>query len=252
MQEREWSYQETRLKIKSDKKQSIKASIEAALEARREIERLIFRKPEFRTSLEPISLDYENYSGVIKLMLRASQIAEIGPFAAVAGSISQIGTEAGMRVGASNIMIDNGGDISIYGERDFRVGIYAGDSPASGKFALLVDSEDLPIGICTSSSSVGHSVSFGEADAVVITADEASVADAVATAVANKVSGSEIEKSVKKGLDKADDIPEIRGCMIIRDEQVGVVGKIPRILTLQDESIVQPAELSAEYSPIIE
>ncbi len=245
MIEKTWTYKETKLRIKCDKENPIKSSIEGGFEARQELESFIYRNPEFRTSFEPLALDEGNYEGIIKLMIRASKIARTGPFAAVAGTISQIAAESGKQAGAENIMVDNGGDISIIGGRDFQVGIYAGGSPASGKFVFLVESGSLPMGICTSSGTVGHSVSLGQADAVVISAEEASIADAVATSVANEVKGAGIESSVKKGLDKADDIGEIRGCLIIRENQVGLVGDLPEILTTRDGERVKPAELSS-------
>lgn len=251
MYEKRWSFKETRLNIKSDTEEGIKASIKAALRARHNLERFIIRKPGFRNSLEPLSLYEENYSGIVSLMLLASKIARVGPFAAVAGSISQIAAEAGIQQGAENVLIDNGGDIAIIGERDFQVGIYAGRAYSSGKFAFSVDSESLPLGICTSSGSVGHSLSFGDADAVTIVSEEASIADAAATAVANKVKGEDIEKSIKNGLDRADDIREIRGCLILREDQVGIVGKLPKILSLPEGSRAYPRELTTNSFSVV-
>lgn len=225
MYERKWVFKETELTIKSDSKRAVRAAISAGLETRRQLERFVVRYPEFRSSLEPVRLDEDDYPEVVELMLRASEIAEVGPFAAVAGSISQVAAEAGVGAGATNILVDNGGDISMIGNRDFRVGIYAGDSPVSGKFALLVKAKDLPLGICTSSGSVGHSTSFGDADAVVVVAKEASVADAAATAVANEVRGSRVGSSIRRGLDRARGISEIQGCLIVRGGNVGTYGK---------------------------
>lgn len=232
MHERRWAFKETNLMIKSDKERAIKAAIRASLKARRQLERFIIRHPEFRNSLEPVLLEEIDYPKIVNLMLRASEIAGIGPFAAVAGSISQVAAESGISAGGVDILVDNGGDIAMMGTRGFRVGIYAGSSSISGKFAFLVDADSLPIGICTSSGSVGHSVSFGDADAAVVVASEASVADAAATSVANEVKGTEIEPSIKRGLDSADDISEIRGCLIVREGYVGVTGKLPNILPL--------------------
>lgn len=252
MLERRWKFEETELTVKSSHEQAIEAAIKASLKARHYLERLIIRNPEFRNSLEPIALEEEDHPKIVDLMLRASKIVEIGPFAAVAGSISQVAAKAGASTGATNILVDNGGDISIIGDRDFRVGIYAGESPISGKFALSVKNTDLPIGICTSSGSVGHSISFGDADSVTIVADEASIADAAATAVANEVNGKDVELSIKKGLDKADDISEIKGCLIVRGERIGVVGKLPKILTLQDKTEFGSTELSAPSALFVE
>lgn len=225
MYERKWAFRETELTIKSDSERAIEVAIGASLEARRRLEKFVARYPEFRSSLEPVRLDEGSYPKVVELMLRAAEIVGVGPFAAVAGSISQLAAEAGMGAGAANILVDNGGDISMIGDRDFRVGIYAGDSTVSGKFALLVKAEDLPLGVCTSSGSIGHSTSFGDADAVVVVAREASVADAAATAVANEVRGSEVDSSIRRGLDRARAISEIQGCLIVRGKNVGTYGK---------------------------
>ncbi len=225
MYERKWTFRETELTIKSDSERAIETAIGAGLEARRQLERFVARYPEFRSSLEPVRLDEDSYSRVVKLMVRASEIVGVGPFAAVAGSISQVAAEAGIDAGAANILVDNGGDISMFGNRDFRVGIYAGDSPVSGKFALLVKAEDLPLGVCTSSGSDGHSTSSGDAAAVLVVAKEASMADAAATAVANEVRGSEVNSSIRRGLDRARAISEIQGCLIVRGENVGTYGK---------------------------
>lgn len=252
MKKRTWSYRETKLNIKSDDEEAIRSAIENALKNRKQIEQFISKVPEFETSLSPLNLNRKEKPIIVRLMLKAGEIAGTGPFASVAGSISQLSAEAGNRSGASNILVDNGGDIALRGDKSFRVGIYAGDSTVSGKLVLLIKPSELPMGICTSSSSVGHSMSFGQADAVVISAEEASVADAVATEVGNKVKGDEVESSVKRGLDRADDIPEIKGCLIIREDHVGTVGELPEILSLKKGETVKPPELASSPAKFFE
>jgi hypothetical protein len=132
--------------------------------------------------------------------------------------------------------VENGGDIAIIGARDFRVGIFAGDARSSGKIGFLVRAGELPIGICTSSGTVGHSLSFGEADAVVAIAREASVADAAATSIANEVGGDDIKLSIGKGLSRARHIPEIRGCLIARGDSIGTWGELPELIHVMPES----------------
>ena len=243
MREREWSHKQTLLRIKSDSEEAIQASIEASYEARKDLEKFISDYPEFKDSLEPLNMKRGEHPRIIDLMIRAGEIAEIGPFSAVAGTISQIAAESGFNSGAKNIMVDNGGDIEIIGRKDFKVGIYAGESQISGRLILSIKAEELPAGVCTSSSTVGHSMSFGNADAVVVTSNEASISDAAATSIANEVAGEEVESSVKKGLDKADDISEIRGCMVVREDYVGTVGKLPDINLLREGEEVKPPEL---------
>ena len=231
MHSRVWSFKETNLVINSDFEPAIDAAIGETLEARRCIEKFVFRYPEFMHSLEPLHL-VKGSPKVIGLMLRAAQVAGVGPFAAVAGAISQVAAEAGVRAGAKNILVENGGDISIIGDREIRVGIYAGEAKISGKIGFLVLAEELPIGICTSSGSVGHSMSFGWADAVSVTAREASIADAAATSIANVVRGADVEESIRLGLDRARAIPEIQGCLIVRGDYIGTIGDLPELIPI--------------------
>ena len=232
---RTWSFKETNLLIKCDEEQAIDAAIDESSRARHEIERFILKYPEFRWSLEPLKLRGE-HPKIIELMLRAGELAGVGPFAAVAGAISQVAAEAAIDAGAKNVLIENGGDIAIAGNRDFRVGIFAGDAEGSEKIGFLVEARELPLGICTSSGTVGHSLSFGHADAAVVIAREASVADAAATAIANEVKGGDVKSSIERGLSRARRIPEIRGCLIVREKHIGTWGRLPRLIRVAPES----------------
>jgi hypothetical protein len=237
---RTWSFKETNLLIKCDEEQAIDAAIDASLRARGEIERFIRLRPEFRWSLDPLKLKGP-HPRIIELMLRASELAEVGPFAAVAGAISQVAAEAALNAGAENVAVENGGDIAIMGNQDFRIGVFAGDVKGSGKIGFHVRAGELPIGICTSSGTIGHSISFGEADAVAAVAREASVADAAATSIANAVKGEDVKSSIELGLNRAKHIPEIFGCLIVRGDKIGTWGKLPELISLSSKS----QELSA-------
>jgi len=232
---RTWSFKETNLLIKCDEELAIDAAIEASLRARGEIERFIRLRPEFRWSLEPLKIKGP-HPRIIELMLRAGELAEVGPFAAVAGAISQVAAEAALEAGAENVVVENGGDIAIMGNRDFRIGVFAGDVKGSGKIGFLVRPGELPIGICTSSGTIGHSISFGEADAVAAVAREASVADAAATSIANAVKGEDIKSSIEFGLNRAKHIPEIFGCLIVRGDHIGTWGKLPELILPSPQS----------------
>lgn len=238
--ERAWSFRETNLRIRCDLEAAIDVAIAAAIQARRDIERLILRAPDFRWSLEPLRLA-GGQPRVIELMLRAGEAAGVGPFAAVAGAVAQVSAEAAQEAGARNIIVENGGDIAIAGDRQFRVGIFAGASEGSGKLGFIIKPEELPIGVCTSSGTVGHSLSFGWADAAVAVADGAAMADAAATSIGNAVTGDDIKQSVKWGLDRGRQIEGIRGCLVVRGDQVGAWGRIPELFEVGPGS----AELSA-------
>ena len=237
---RTWSLKETNLLIKCDEERGIDAAIEASLRARYEIEQFIRLHPEFRWSLESLKLNGP-HQRIIDLMLRAGELAEVGPFAAVAGAISQVAAEAALNASAENVAVENGGDIAIMGNQDFRIGVFAGDVKGSGKIGFLIRAGELPIGICTSSGTIGHSISFGDADAVVAIAREASVADAAATSIANAVKGEDVESSIGFGLDRVGHVPEISGCLIVRGDKIGTWGKLPELILLSPKS----QELSA-------
>jgi ApbE superfamily uncharacterized protein (UPF0280 family) len=148
----------------------------------------------------------------------------------------QIGAYCGQVAAGSKLIIENGGDIAIAGNQEFRVGVFAGDVEGSGKIGFLVRPAELPIGICTSSGTVGHSISFGEADALVAIAREASVADAAATSIANAVKGTDVKLSINNGLERAKQIPEVLGCLAVRGKYFGTCGKLPELIGLAPDS----------------
>lgn len=166
-----------------------------AFEERKEVKRLrqvvkdyIKGHPEFESSLEPLALDLEAPLE-IKHMLKASAQAGVGPMATVAGMISHY---VGIKMtGDQEVMIENGGDIYLKSQNSKLIGIYAGTSPFSNQVALKIQGKDTPMGICTSAGTVGHSLSFGRADAVVVLSKDTLLADGVATALGNRVKTSE-------------------------------------------------------------
>ena len=150
---------------------------------RKEIYAAIRDNGEFLTSLVPVEYKGE---GVVKAMVEAAKLAKVGPFAAVAGAINDMLAEKLMDK-SKQIFIENGGDIYIKSDRDRLIGIYAGNSVLSGKFAIEIEKDLFPVGVCTSSATVGHSFSMGKADAAVVISKTCAVADAFATAFCNRI-----------------------------------------------------------------
>lgn len=175
----------------------------------------------FYKSLAPIEVSNEA-DEVVKHMAKAAKCANVGPMAAVAGAISQyVGLD--LLKYTDEIMIENGGDIFIKTDKERKILIYAGASPFSEEIALLISPEDTPLGICTSAGSLGHSLSFGNADAVVVLSKDTLLADATATAIGNIIKEpSDIEKGIQYG--KA--IEGIEGILIIIKDKMGAWGKI--------------------------
>lgn len=185
---------------------------------RREVASYIERRPEF-IGLVPIGQD-AFASEMIKHMIEASKEAGVGPMATVAGAISHY---IGRTMLDSEVMIENGGDIYLKSNEDKTIGIYAGHSPFSNRVGIKIKSEDTPIGICTSAGKVGHSLSFGQADAVVVISEDTLLADATATAIGNKV---KVGDDIKEALEFGKSIRGIVGIVIIVDDELGAWGDI--------------------------
>jgi len=152
----------------------------------------------------------------------AAQVG-VGPMAAVAGAFAQA---AGRFLAAysTEVIVENGGDLYLATTKERRVGVYAGpDSPYSGRLALKVPAELQPLGICTSSGTVGPSFSYGKADAAVILAPDALLADAAATALGNRV---QIPADVGTAVEFIATLPGISGALALCGEALAAWGAI--------------------------
>jgi ApbE superfamily uncharacterized protein (UPF0280 family) len=177
--------------------------------------------PLFLTSLEPVSVRMDA-PPIVKLMSEAAEKAGVGPMAAVAGAIAEfVGNE--LLNFSPEIIIENGGDIYLKSSKKRIIGVYAGESPLSDHIGLEIEGTETPVGICTSSGTVGHSLSFGTADAVVVVSQSAILADAVATAIGNLIKKQD---DIQKGIEFARCIDGIKGLLIIKDDKIGIWGDI--------------------------
>jgi ApbE superfamily uncharacterized protein (UPF0280 family) len=194
---------------------------ESVLKYRYQLETYIVMNPEFQRSLIPLKDDL-HAPEIVQDMIRASQLGQVGPMAAVAGAMAEWVAKDLLSL-SKEVIIENGGDIYLATSKERRIGIYAGDSPLSLKIGIVIRPEENPIGVCTSSGTVGHSLSFGKADAVCILSKSAALADAVATAVGNVV---QEKKDIEYGLDMARGIEGVLGVLIIVGEKMGVWGNV--------------------------
>jgi ApbE superfamily uncharacterized protein (UPF0280 family) len=191
------------------------------LKYRVQLERYIEKYPDFLTSLKPLALPAQA-PRIVMEMIEAGRKAGVGPMAAVAGAVAEfVGRE--LLESSPEIIVENGGDIFMKVLRKKVVGIHAGDSPLTGKIGLEISPGDTPVGICTSSGTVGHSLSFGKADAVVTVAGSAALADAAATAVCNRVQNPD---DINDAIELGKGIVGLRGLVIIIGKDIGVWGDI--------------------------
>lgn len=221
------SIEETNITLKTDlKKHELYYFI---LKQRKELKNYIYKHEDFILSFEPLIV--EDAPIVVKMMARAGRYAEVGPMAAVAGTIAQLSMGYLTSVGAKMAIVDNGGDVALKTNKDVTIGVYAGSSSLSGQIGFKIKHKMTPMGVCTSSGTVGHSISFGRADSVTVFADEASVADALATSIANEVKGELDSDAAQNGLSRAEDFKDhMRGVLVIIGESAGMVGKIPQLV----------------------
>jgi ApbE superfamily uncharacterized protein (UPF0280 family) len=185
------------------------------------LEAYISLHPEFLTSLRPVQFD-EFAPPIIRDMIVAGRKADVGPMAAVAGAIAEyVGKD--LLQYSKNVIVENGGDIFIQSQHDIHVGVLAGNSPLSGKLSIIIHKEEMPMGICTSSGTVGHSLSFGKSDAVCVKARSVALADAAATAIGNLVKSKiDISRALRIGMK----IDEVLGIAIVCKDQFGAIGDI--------------------------
>ncbi len=211
---------ETDLLIRAEKDLSNEA-LESVLKYRHQIEKYIEMNPEFRTSLVPLDEEI-GIPDIVRTMVKTSRIAKVGPMASVAGAIAEWVYNDLIHL-SKELIIENGGDIYLSTLKERKIGIYAGQSPLSLKIGLLISPEDTPIGICTSSGTVGHSLSFGKADAVCIVSKSAALSDAVATSIGNIIKN---EKDIDLAMEKGRNIQGVLGMVIIVGKSMGVWGDI--------------------------
>ncbi|OGX15076.1 MAG: hypothetical protein A2166_06580 [Omnitrophica WOR_2 bacterium RBG_13_41_10] len=202
---------ETDLQILTDKPLDKNFIKEKICLYRWQIENYLTRDNRFLTALKPIAVEL-NAPAIIKKMSQAAKLANVGPMAAVAGAMAEFLGKDLLRKGFKEVIIENGGDIFMKTRKSRSVGIYAGKSKLWKKLKLKIKPKKTPIGICTSSGTIGHSLSFGYADSVVILSRNASLADALATATANLI---ESKQDLPRALDFTRSIKMICGAVII-------------------------------------
>lgn len=211
-------------------------AIDLILQYRAQLEKYILKNPQFSASLDPLKHD-KIAPPLIRDMINAGIAAGVGPMAAVAGTIAEYVGKGLVASGFCEVMIENGGDVYLQRNTDCSIAIFAGESPLSYKVGLKIRSAQMPIGICTSSGTVGHSLSLGLADSVTVLSKSTPLADAAATRLGNEVGRSGNAKAgIQNGLAKAKEIPGIIGVVVVCGELIGALGDVELIqIDLREE-----------------
>lgn len=228
-------FRETFANILADDPAHAAAAKSGMIAARQVLEAYIARDPFFAATFDPYEPDSNEL--VITRMANAARKAGVGPMAAVAGTIAWAGVEAMQDAGSIFGIIDNGGDIALVADRPVRVGVHAGSAALSNRVAFVVPPQEKILGICTSSASVGPSISFGMADAVTVFSHDVALSDAWATAVCNQI--RPLDHSVLERVDPT----EVSGIFAIMGDVTIRWGALPPLVpAVVDEQLISAGD----------
>ena len=225
LKKEQFQLKETIVTIIAEKDAYIEAAKKEIQKRRNEIEQFIRKDEFFEVSLKPYNYS-EKDPEIIKKMCESSEKLNVGPMATVAGVIAEYAIKAMISKGAKHAIVDNGGDIAIFSNRTVRVGIYTGNQNTN-RYAFQVLPKNKILGICTSSGKIGHSLSFGNTDAVTVFSHDVAIADAAATALGNLVYA---RQDIKNAFKIFDGIEEITGAIIVIGDKIGLWGNVPQIV----------------------
>ena len=192
----------------------------------------------FQLSLEPIKVNEDNLPAIIQKMYSSSDICDVGPMACVAGTISELSLNYLIENDSKYSIVENGGDIALINDSTVLCGIYSNNEILGNEIAFKLKARKTPLGICTSSGKIGHSISFGESDSVTVISKSPSVADGLATRIANEVNGENSEEKVSNALETAENYREyFEGILLISENNIGSIGRLPKIIETNEFNI---------------
>lgn len=223
---RAFRLEESNCTIIADNEIGIDTAAESIEHHRLLLEAYVKEHPRFLHSLEPVPVD--DGPEVARLMADASELAGVGPMAAVAGVLADLAVKDMVNSGCKVAVVENGGEVSAVSNQPIDIGFAAGNEPLSNEMAFRL--KQFPLGVATSSGQFSHALSFGDAEAVTIFAVDAGVADAAATAVANLIKGDNIDSVIRQGIQRALNIDGVTGVFILYRGVVGKAGEVPELI----------------------
>ena len=224
---RSFSWKDTNLRVACE---AFDLVTRTAVEQRRKLEHYIARHPEFQTALVPLVL-LEGAPDIALRMATAADLTGIGPMASVAGTLAQLCVETAMAAGCREAIVENGGDIFIHSDTEVIIGIYAGNNAIGNQLAFRISPHNLPLALCSSSSSMGHSLSFGRCDLATVVAEDGALADSAVTLVCNLIRS---EQDITSVLNDVGSIQGVAGILAVKNSKVGMWGNLPELVRNQD------------------
>ncbi|OPX35952.1 MAG: hypothetical protein B1H11_08430 [Desulfobacteraceae bacterium 4484_190.1] len=199
-------------------------ALNLTLESRGQVETYITDHQEFVSSLLPYGEDLFA-PPIVKEMIESTKCLGVGPMASVAGAIAE-NVGQGLLKYTDQVIVENGGDIYLKANRSVTISIFAGESPLNEKLGLLIPQKQMPLGVCSSSGTVGHSLSMGTADAVCLLSPSAALADGAATAIGNRIKK---KADLNNFAAWASSIKGILGGVAIMGDRIAAWGEIEMI-----------------------
>ena len=187
------------------------------MDLRRQMDAYLLMDPQYKSALTPYDAGLEA-PNILKEMSRISHKTGIGPMSAVAGAVAKHVADF---LGTKEVIVENGGDIYAKATSDMDISVFAGQSPLSEKVGLHIPTAAFPCGICTSSGTVGPSLSLGRADAMMIVCQDVLLADSYATAMANRI---KTVNDLQPVIEQIQNNPEILGALAVKDDKLAVCG----------------------------
>ena len=192
------------------------------VDLRRTMDAYLLIDPQYKTALTPYDAGLEA-PDILKEMSKVSHKTGIGPMSAVAGAVAlKVAGFLKSRYDVNEVIVENGGDIYAQASTDMDISVFAGQSPLSEKIGLHIPAGSFPLGICTSSGTVGPSLSLGRADAVMIVCNDVMLADSYATAMANRIKSV---NDLQPVFDRITNTPAILGAIAVKDDRMAICGQ---------------------------
>jgi ApbE superfamily uncharacterized protein (UPF0280 family) len=174
----------------------------------------------FVNSLTPITVA-DSAPTVVRKMAYASSVFDVGPMASVAGAISEEVARY-LHGYSKQVLVENGGDLYVINHKATKISICTDYHHPSGELLFELQPSPGGIGICTSSGTIGHSLSFGHARAVTVISGSGYSADAAATTICNMMQSDD---DVEKAIQYARRYEEIIGLIIMMHKKIGIFGE---------------------------
>ncbi|MBT3293870.1 MAG: UPF0280 family protein [Verrucomicrobia bacterium] len=220
---REFVHREARFRICCAQFEAVTAAIIALRET---LGDYLARHPHIQPAFVPVEMP-PDAPPIAQRLHAAATATGVGPMAAVAGAVAQAAAEAGIAAGADEAIVENGGDIYLQLSAPATIGLYAGDADIGAALAFVVEVDQTPLAICSSSGAMGHSTSLGQCDLATVVASDAALADAAATDAANRVAAT---SDIDAALARLARIDGLQGALIAQGDRVGTIGTLPRLV----------------------